>query len=148
MRKKLSRRDFLRLSAAGTAGFAACASGIPLLRSVAGRPHRAFAQDTSEVTVLWRTNPGEIATMEEAFAAFEALNPNINVDFQQAPQGLEGEGRLQAMFAAGEPPEVFASVFAAGLVDYVYRDFCADLTPLIARDSFDQGDFFDVALEP
>lgn len=140
MKNRLSRRDFLRLSSAGAAALAT--SGFPgLLGNV------ARAQDVQEITALWRTNPREIETMEEAFADFEAKFPNISVDFQQAPQGLEGEARLQSLFAAGDPPELFASVFAAGLVDYVYRDFVEDLKPLVDADELDLSDFFPVALE-
>ncbi len=133
MNQHFSRRDFLKLAAAsGTL----LASGLP-----------AWGQDMSELLVYWRNNPREIETMEQAFADFTADHPSYSVNFQQAAGGLEGDARLQALFAAGTPPEVFASVFNAGLVDYVYRDFVTDLTPLIERDAWDQSDYFDVALE-
>jgi multiple sugar transport system substrate-binding protein len=84
--------------------------------------------------------------MTSAFQAFQSANPALTVELQTAPGSPEGEAKLQSLFAARTPPEVFASVFTAGLMDYVYRDLLVDLTPYIQRDALDQSDFSPAAL--
>jgi len=85
--------------------------------------------------------------MKQAFADFQTKNPGLTVDFITVASGDEGEMKLEAQFAAGTPPEVYASVFSAGLVDYVYRDMVLELTPYIQRDSYDQSDFSKTAID-
>ena len=103
-------------------------------------------EETKEVTVFWRTSPLEIETMEQAFAVFKEQHPNIEIAFITGAGG-EMETKLQAQFAAGSPPEVFASVFNQGLVDYAYNDMVTDLKPYIDVDKVDQSDYFQVALD-
>jgi multiple sugar transport system substrate-binding protein len=103
-------------------------------------------EEVKEVTVFWRTSPLEIETMEQAFAVFKEQNPNIEIAFITGAGG-EMETKLQAQFAAGSPPEVFASVFNQGLVDYAYNDMVVDLKPYIDVDKLDQSDYFQVALD-
>lgn len=100
----------------------------------------AAAQET-KLTILWRANFQELETMRQALDAFEARHPGVKVDLFAA-SGREGEDQLRIMFASGEPPDIFASVFQAGLVDYLYQDMLLDLTPYIERDQYDLSDFF------
>ncbi len=93
-----------------------------------------------KLTVLWRTTTSELQTMQEAFSAYEAGHPGIKIDLL-ADSGAAGEDKLKTMFAAGNPPDIFASVFLAGFIDYVYNDMVLDLTPYIERDKFNLKDF-------
>jgi multiple sugar transport system substrate-binding protein len=101
----------------------------------------------AQVTCIWRNNPNEKRTMEEAWARYKEIKPNVDVEYLVVPAGNEGEQKLLSLFAAGEPPEVYASVFSAGLVDYYYRGMVADFVPYIERDKYDQTDFSQTALD-
>lgn len=153
--KGMNRRRFLRLSAGVLAGglLAGCAPSAaptkaPAQATAAGKPAATAAPaKQAKLVVFWRTNPKEIDTMKQAFADFEAKNPGLTVDFITVAGGAEGDTKLQAQFAGGTPPEVFASVYSAGLVDYVYRDMVLNLTPYIERDKYDQSDFTEHAIK-
>jgi multiple sugar transport system substrate-binding protein len=98
-----------------------------------------YAADVT-LTVLWRTTVSELETMQEAFRAFEASHPGIKVELI-SEAGAKGDDKLKTMFAAGTPPDIFASVFVAGFMDYVYTDMLLDLTPYVQRDKFNLNDF-------
>lgn len=165
MQPKFSRRAFLRAAALTVAatGVAACAPAATPAPAPTSAPKPA-AQPTAaaatkapaaaapaagkkNLTVFWRTNPREIETMNAAFKAYMEKNPNISVTLIDTPAGSEADAKLQATFAAGTPPEIFASVFSAGMVDYIYKDMCVDLRPFIDRDKFDQSVFFPEAVQ-
>ena len=99
---------------------------------------------TVELTVLWRENPLEIDTMKKAFEAFTAKHPDIKVKLISTPGGDAGEAKLKTMFAAGIPPDIFASLFICGIVDHVYNDMVLDLTPYIQRDKYPGCDRNDI----
>ena len=165
---RLSRRDFLRMSALTAAGAALASCAPQVIKEtvevvkevevettvevevektvVVEATVAPIVEEDREITVFWRTSPMEIGRMEAAFEVFEADHPHISVAFITGAGG-EMEAKLQAQFAAGSPPEVFASVFSQGLVDYAYNDMILDLKPYIERDSVDQSDFFDIAVE-
>jgi len=99
------------------------------------------------VTVIWRNNPNEKRSMEDAFGIYKQIRPNVTVNFLVVPSGNEGEQKLLSLFAGGTPQEAFASVFTAGLVDYFYRDMLTDFVPYIERDQYDQSDFEESAIQ-
>jgi len=154
--QRLTRRSFLRVAgvAGGATALAACAPAATpqvvekeVTVEVETETTVAPSEREATVTCIWRNNPNEKRTMEEAFATYKEMRPNVTVEYLVVPSGNEGEQKLLSLFAAGTPPEVFASVFQAGLVDYFYRDMVTDFVPYIERDQYDQSDFFDIALE-
>jgi multiple sugar transport system substrate-binding protein len=98
------------------------------------------------LTVLWRPTVSEIETMQEAFRAFEASHPGIKVELVVEAWD-KGDDKLKTMFAAGDPPDIFASVFQAGFVDYIYNGMVLDLTPFIQADNFNLKDFLPGAVD-
>lgn len=104
------------------------------------------AAENVKLTVLWRTTPSELETMQQAFRYFEAQNPGIEVELIAAA-GSEGDDKLKVMFATGNPPDIFASVFSGALFHYLYEDMLMDLTPYIERENYDLSDFFPGAVE-
>lgn len=112
--------------------------------TVAAQP---TAKKPATITCIWRNNPNEKRTMEEAWKRYKEIKPLVTVNYLVVPSGNEGEQKLLSLFAGGTPPEIFASVFMNGLVDYYYRGILTDMIPYIERDKYDQKDFFPVALQ-
>lgn len=72
---------------------------------VAAPSPAAVAQDEVTITLMgWSSSPAENEALEEQVAAFEADNPNINVEINLVP---EYDTTIQAAFASGDPPNVF-----------------------------------------
>ncbi len=69
--------------------------------------------------------------MREVIRRFEAVEPAVRVRVDEIP-GKYYE-KLLAMFAAGEPPDVF-SINYGRMGDFVRRDLLTDLSPLLAPD--------------
>jgi len=148
--KRWTRRSLLRSGAllGGAALAAACApTGTPQVVEEVEEVSAVPTERETAVTCIWRNNPNEKRSMEEAFEVYKQIRPNVTVEFLVVPSGNEGEQKLLSLFAGGTPPECFASVFTAGLVDYFYRDMVTDFVPYIERDQYDQSDFEDVALD-
>jgi multiple sugar transport system substrate-binding protein len=161
MDEHLSRRSFLRTAALTLVGTAIAACGATPTPTVPPKPTAAptaapaapqptakpavptvpaGAAAKKQLTVLWRSNPKELDTMNQGFKAYTDKNPGLTIQLIDMA-GAEAEAKLQAMFAAGTAPEVFASVYVAGMVDYIYKDMCLDLAPYIEKDKFDQTVF-------
>lgn len=150
--KLVSRRSLLKAGAlaGGLALATGCAAtGTPqVIEKVVEKEVTVIPKEReAKVTVIWRNNPNEKRSMEDAFGIYKQIRPNVTVEYLVVPGGNEGEQKLLSLFAGGTPPEIFASVFTAGLVDYFYRDMVTDFVPYIERDQYDQSDFEDVALE-
>src|SRR6266849_3188878 len=81
-KKRFSRRDFLKISAAGAAGLAAASATPALAAAAVKKPARRYAQGNPTV-VRWLT--WYIEQQDEypkIIADFEAKNPNIKIDLQ------------------------------------------------------------------
>ena len=70
---------------------------------------------------------GASETMQAMREEFQALHPNITVDFQDIP-AEEMTNQLTTRVAAGNPPDV-AYVDAGAVVDFASRNALVDLTP-------------------
>jgi multiple sugar transport system substrate-binding protein len=122
---KLSRRDFLKVSALTGAGaaLAACAQPAPAPQpaqpAAKAEPTKPPAQAAPvSITYLVRTDiqPTLIKWGEATVEEFQKLNPNIKVEMVGVPWG-DYNAKLLAMYAAGTPPEVSAN-YAAGFATF------------------------------
>jgi multiple sugar transport system substrate-binding protein len=129
-KSRLSRRDFLKMSAAATASTAFTS----LL------PFRAAAQDVTTIRLMAWGDDTEVAAREATLAMFHEANPNIRVEFLHTPNADYGT-KLQTMLAGGDYPDVFF-LGNGDAPAYVQRGQLLALDDLIARDSFDLSDVF------
>ena len=134
MKKRMNRRDFLRLSAGLAAGAvaAACAPAAPQVVEVEKQvPVREEVVKTVvvekevekvvtatpgpagpvEVVYLTWAGPEELKVMQQITEAFEEANPNIKVKIEVPPENYWD--KLQTMVAGGVAPDIFR-------MDYVY----------------------------
>jgi ABC-type glycerol-3-phosphate transport system substrate-binding protein len=80
-KKDLSRRDFLKISAATAAGLAVGAA-TPALAAPAPSTARRYAQGSPTTVRLWTWYKEQDAQMPKIIANFEAANPNIKIDYE------------------------------------------------------------------
>lgn len=78
---------------------------------------------------FWALQSREINVVRDVIRQFEAVEPGVRVMVDEIP-GKYYE-KLLAMFAAGDPPDVF-SINYGRLGDFVRRDLLTDLSPLLA----------------
>lgn len=108
-------------------------------------PQTALAK--VEITWYVRSQPAE-NTWERSIVIpqFEAQNPNIKINLVVVASS-DFETKLQAMYAAKTPPDVFSHWGQSGWGDYYRRGMVADLTPFIEKDHFDLSDFIPEVLD-
>lgn len=95
----------------------------------------------TEITWLVRVNDTEQKwEIDTILPNFQRTNPAIKVNLVAIP-AADFDRRLQAMIAAGAPPDVWSPWGTTGFMEYVKRGLAADLTPLVAGDKFDLSDF-------
>jgi multiple sugar transport system substrate-binding protein len=89
---------------------------------------------------LVRANPAENKGQEEVFEpAIKKVAPNLKVERIIVP-GREYIPKLNAMAAAGDPPELWG--FGGNYIDYWARRLTEDLTPYIQADKWDVEKYF------
>jgi raffinose/stachyose/melibiose transport system substrate-binding protein len=66
----------------------------------------AFAQQV-KITYLIDNQPNTVATAEAQVAAFEAANPDIDVEIETRPGGGDGDNIIKTRLATGEMTDVF-----------------------------------------
>jgi multiple sugar transport system substrate-binding protein len=99
-----------------------------------------------EVTLFTWTRPAELKVNQDLCAQFEAQHPDIRVEIINEP-GDRAMDKLQAMVAAGNPPDVM-SIHGALFIPLAAKDALLDLDPLIAQDQeFDLEDFYPELVE-
>jgi raffinose/stachyose/melibiose transport system substrate-binding protein len=102
----------------------ALSAGLLTLTALSGT---AFAQSIN-LTYLIPSGADSVAVAEEIVRAFEAANPDINVDIETRPGGGEGDNMIKTRLATGTMADVFrynsGSLFQA--INPV--QFLADLT--------------------
>ncbi len=117
-------------------------TGMCILLALAGcgrRPRETNRPTT--VTLFTWTRPAELAVNQELCAQFEAEYPGIRVEIINEP-GARAMDKLQAMIAAGNPPDVM-SIHGAFFIPLAAKGALLDLDPFIASDpQFDLGDFY------
>ncbi len=129
MKKGLSRRNFLKISAAAAAS-----------TSLAGLlPFSASAQDAVTIRLLAWGDDTEVEARAETIAMFEAANPGIKVDFLHTP--ADYMTKLQTMLAGGDYPDVIY-LGNGDAPSFVTRGQLLSLDSYIQRDSLDLSDVF------
>ncbi|NOZ29930.1 MAG: ABC transporter substrate-binding protein [Chloroflexi bacterium] len=148
--KQLSRREFLRLATVVGAGAlaAACAPATPApAQPSAGEAAKEAAKEVTTVTWYVRTSPEEQPWEKEiVIPAFEEAHPDIKINLVITPWD-DFDTKMQAMIAAGDPPDIWSHWGPSGFQDYVIRGLVADQTPFIERDNFDLSDFVPEVLD-
>lgn len=122
-RTKLSRRDFLRLTALGTAGaaLASCqaATEAPKQAPVKGEPtaaEKVASGDLKKIQIMWRVNPDEEKMLTELIPlvkdklGFELVTTVVPWD--------EFEPKLMTMYASGIAPDIYGT---GGTNPYIER---------------------------
>ena len=127
--KRLSRRDFLRTTAA--------ASALPALGHVATSV--VHAQEPTTIRLTAWGNPTEFTAREETIALFHEVQDNIRVEFIHIPDSYMT--KLQTMLAGGDYPDVIY-IGNGNVVPLVARGQFEPLDGYIERDMFDTADIF------
>ena len=136
---RMSRRDFLRTTAAGSA--LAGANLFP------GMSH-VLAQDAQEVTVMFWDGPPLIGIREKALEPFSDVYPDCVLNFTSVPGGPNQgyNDKLFTSLAADIPPDVFI-IEIGELPGFLNRDLLVDIKPFIDADNYDLSQFPDLAIE-
>jgi len=166
-KRKLNRRDFLRLSAAAGAGAiaAACAPASPQVVEVEKQvPVEKIVVQTVEVEkevakpapvgepvnlrqLVWGAHADYVPVYELVGQAFHEGHPQITIEHMFIPN-VQFRPKIKTMEAAGDPPEVIMPIGGASN-EFRGPDFTIwlDLNPFIDRDNFDLEDYFEGSLD-
>ena len=158
-KKKISRRDFLRVSgvAAASGVLAACGAEatpeeevkeeMPAEEAEEEQPE-APAEEPEEVSIFFWDGPPLIGIREEAMQPFDEAYPGCKMNFTSNPGGPAGgyNDKLFTMLAAGDAPDVFIIEYTelAGLLS---KDQLLDLKPMIEADGYDLSQFPEMMIE-
>jgi len=102
-----------------------------------------------QVTVIWyvRSEPKEQPWEQDiVIPGFEKTHPNIKINLVITPWD-DFDTKMQAMFAAGEGPDIWSHWGPSGFQDYRIRGLIQDLTPFIEKDKYDLSDFIPEVLD-
>jgi multiple sugar transport system substrate-binding protein len=149
--KRLSRRDFLRLSAAGAASAALASSQFAtvLAKGTVSGELSAIPAAQSEGTLVWFTlhAADHLPAFQQQLSMFKATHPNVTIQELFVP-GAEFTTKLPTLLAAGEQVDVVWLQTQVGIapnaVDYwVRRDLLLDMTPVFDSSTMPRQDFFE-----
>jgi len=166
-KRKLNRRDFLRLSAATVTGaiVAACKPATPQIAEVAKEvPAEKVVKETVAVEKVVEkevkptekvvvtifvgmgtgTAPEQQAVQNTLADEWNAAHDDIKVEYMYVPHA-ESRTKWAAMLAAGTPPAINmpSGVEQVGR----FRDTNLDIGPYLERDNYDLSDFGDLIPE-
>ncbi len=138
MSKKISRRDFLRFSAAAgvglaAAGLAACA---PAAAPAAAGPTQAPAAGSGQVFLnYWTGWSGiEFDALQKSVDKYNAANPKAFVNMTTVFGQYD---KVLTAIAGGNPPDVVSAVWVHQLVSMAGRNGLTPLTPFAEKDGID-----------
>ena len=124
---KTSRRMALGGLSAGLLAMTALTGGV-------------FAQDQVTITYLADNQPSTVASAEALIEAFEAANPDINVELETRPPGGEGDNIVKTRLATGQGADVMSynsgSLFQALNPSEVFVDLTDEPWQANVVDSF------------
>jgi ABC-type glycerol-3-phosphate transport system substrate-binding protein len=103
------------------------------------------AQLKNGAIIQWAVDEGPTRTplREDQVKLFKQQFPNLNVEYILGSTGTE---KLQSLFAAGTPPDLFRQE-TAGMAFFASKSQVAALDPFLKRDKYDLADFFPTAWE-
>ncbi|NOZ26810.1 MAG: extracellular solute-binding protein [Chloroflexi bacterium] len=150
--KRLTRRDFLRLTAITTGGLlaAACqppAAAPPAAEEKAKPEEKPPVEEKIELTWLVRSHPVENPWEENVvIPAFQERYPNVTIKLVTTPDP-QWTAKVMSMYAGGTPPDVHNGVRGTFIQLYA-QEKVLELTPLIEADGFDLEPFGPLAKDP
>ncbi len=106
---KVSRREFLRMSALGTGALAIAACAAPAAAPAGATDSAAANAAATDLSFMtWWLPPLVLGTaVELAIDAFNENNPDLNVSIEPNPGGPDAQlQKWQTMLASGAPPDV------------------------------------------
>lgn len=123
---------------------AACGGAASSTTGPAGDAAPA-AQLKKGANIQWAVDEGPTRTplREDQVKLFKSQFPDVNVEFILSSTGTE---KLQSLFAAGTPPDMFRQE-TAGMAFFASRSQVAPLDQMMRRDKYDLSDFFPTAWE-
>jgi multiple sugar transport system substrate-binding protein len=151
VRRRISRREFLRGSAAaaGLLTLSACAPVVvqqePAASSEGAQESApqgaAPAAETATLTFIVDTiNEGHIQVRDKWAEEFMEANPNVTVEHQTTPQ--EYTTKIQTLFAAGTPPDIYRYLQEVTPIITVHdKQMHLPLNEHVAADNYDLSDF-------
>lgn len=137
----LSRRAFLRTSALlmGAAGLAACAPAAPG-GAPAGQGAAPAGEPVTLTFIVDTINEGHVGVRDKWAADFTAANPEVKIDHQPVPQ--EYTVKIQTLFAAGTPPDIYRYLQeVTPIITVVAKNLHLQLDDYVASDNYDIEDF-------
>ncbi len=140
----LSRRNFLKSSAAaavGLMGLAACAPPAP-----AGQTGAPAAAGASLIFLCDTINKGHIEVRDNWVKDFMAAHPGVKIQHQTVPQDYNT--KVQTLYAAGTPPDIYRYLQeVTPIVTVAAKKLHLQLDDYIAKDKYDLTDFRPAAVE-
>jgi multiple sugar transport system substrate-binding protein len=97
------------------------------------------------VSVTWAVDSGPTRTplRQDQVQLFHQKYPDVDVEYVE---GATGTQKLQALFAAGTPPDLFRQE-TSGMAFFASTEQLEPLDPYLKRDKYDLSDFFPAAWE-
>jgi multiple sugar transport system substrate-binding protein len=116
--------------------------GAAMALAGCGRPQSASKGGGGKVkvTLFTWTRPAELAANQKLCEEFMSQHPGIEVEVMNEP-GDRAMDKLQAMVAAGNPPDVM-SIHGAYFMPLAAKGALLDLEPVVSDPQFDLKDFY------
>jgi multiple sugar transport system substrate-binding protein len=146
MSNPVSRRTFLRGSAATVAGLgalwlAACAAPVAAPQTGTESGAAPAAASGEPVPALLRSDAEEQAYFDRCLALFAEKNPDVPVNPIYVPGGADYNTKLDLMVASGDPPAIYAPFSDRGYRYYASKGLSQPLDDFVAADNMDLTDF-------
>ena len=142
-KKKVSRRNFLRIASMAAVGatFAGCAPAQATQVTTAGEPTKAAPPPVNEAMTLrmWHWDSFLQEGYVEVLKKFNEANPNIKVNFELTSYG-EYSQKVAASIAGGAPPDVVGTV-GEHFTNMAGQGSLVDLKPYIDGTQFNLNDY-------
>jgi len=144
-RSRLSRRRFLAtaLAAAGVGTLAACGGSTPAGQSGAqagGTQAPAQGQEVKLVFLSDTSNEAIIKVRNEWARKFSEAHKGVTVEHQPVPQ--EYSTKIQTLFAAGTPPDIYRYLQEnTPIVTVAQKKLHVPLNSYVERDKYDLSDY-------
>jgi multiple sugar transport system substrate-binding protein len=141
-KKKVSRRDFLRIASVAAVGaaFAGCSPAKPTAVTTGGDVTQAVPVTQGQVTLrMWHWDSFLQEGYKQVLEKFTEKNPNIKVNFELTAYG-EYSQKVAASIAGGAPPDVVGTV-GEHFTNMAGQGSLIDLKQNVEGSKFDLNDY-------